>query len=87
MYRFCGKMDTSFHAAFFFSAGKTFWDQRVGVRIRVVVLNTSTNETHGFAKMGGGEPDEKERRLLSPLCSALRLYRINEILLSIHGGP
>lgn len=42
----------------FFCWKKTFWDQRVGVRKRVVVLNAGTNETHGFAKMGGREPDE-----------------------------
>lgn len=30
----------------------------MGVRKRVVVLNAGTNETHGFAKMGGREPDE-----------------------------
>lgn len=43
-----------------FSAGKTFWDQRVGVRIRVVVLNSGTNETHGCAKMGEKKPDERD---------------------------
>lgn len=58
----------------------------MGVRVRVVVLNAGTNETHGFAKMGGGENDEKEFLLLSSLCSALRLYRVNKILPSSNGG-
>lgn len=82
MYLFIKERTYPFVLLFFQAGKKKNLLGPVGERIRVVVLNAGSNETHGLAKMGGGELDEKECLLLSSLCSALCLYRINKILQS-----